>query len=381
MKEISLYIHIPFCAQKCFYCDFPSFSGKENLRKVYIDALIKELRDRCSSYIIKTIFIGGGTPSYLEVGEIEKLLTAINELNLKETIEFTMECNPGTLNIDKLKVMKSGKVNRISFGLQSCEDDLLKKIGRIHTFNDFIDNYNLARQLGFSNINVDLMYGLPNQSVENWKSTLKKICYIKPDHISAYSLIIEEGTLFYSLYDKDKLILPTEDEEREMDYITKKILKENGYNQYEISNYSLEGKECKHNKVYWTLEEYIAVGTACSSYIDGYRLENINDIDQYIKKINLGEDVVINKHKNSIEDEIEEFVFMGLRMNKGINISRFKEKFNRSIDSIYKEVIEKNIERKLIKIDGNRMLLTTKGMELSNEVMSDFILEKANDEM
>lgn len=381
MKEISLYIHIPFCAQKCFYCDFPSFSGKENLRKAYIDALIKELGDRCSSYIIKTIFIGGGTPSYLEVNEIEKLLVAINELNLKETIEFTMECNPGTLNIDKLKVMKSGKVNRISFGLQSCEDDLLKKIGRIHTFNDFIDNYNLARQLGFSNINVDLMYGLPNQSVENWKSTLKKICNIKPDHISAYSLIIEEGTLFYSLYDKDKLILPTEDEEREMDYITKKILKENGYNQYEISNYSLEGKECKHNKVYWILEEYIAVGTACSSYIDGYRLENINDIDQYIKKINLGEDVVINKHKNSIEDEIEEFVFMGLRMNKGINIARFKEKFNRPIDSIYKEIIEKNIERKLIKIDGNRMLLTTKGMELSNEVMSDFILEKANDKI
>lgn len=380
MKEISLYIHIPFCAQKCFYCDFPSFSGKENLRKAYIDALIKELEDKCSSYIIKTIFIGGGTPSYLEVNEMEKLLAAINELNLKNDIEFTMECNPGTLNIDKLKVMKLGKVNRISFGLQSCDNGLLKKIGRIHTFEEFIDNYILARQLGFNNINIDLMYGLPNQSVENWKDALEIICKLKPEHISAYSLIVEEGTLFYSLYEKDKLILPTEDEEREMDYLTKKVLTENGYKQYEISNYSLKGKDCRHNKVYWKLEEYVAVGTSCSSYIDGYRLENIKDIQEYIDKINLNKDVVMNKHKNSREDEIEEFVFMGLRMNEGINVARFKEKFNISIESIYRSAIEKNIERKLIKIDNSRMLLTSKGMELSNEVMSDFILEKASDE-
>lgn len=376
MKEISLYIHIPFCAQKCFYCDFPSFAGKENLRESYIDALVKEIKYKCSNYIIKTIFIGGGTPSYLEANEIEKLLLVVNDLNLKEDIEFSMECNPGTLTKEKLQAMKRGGVNRISFGLQSSDNKLLKKIGRIHTFEEFLDNYNLARCLGFSNINVDLMYGLPNQSVENWKDTLEKICNIKPEHISAYSLIVEEGTTFYNLYEKDILILPTEDEERKMDALTKDILNKNGYHQYEISNYSLNGKECRHNKVYWDLEEYIAVGTACSSYIDGYRLENINNIEEYIKRINSSEDVVVGKHKNSIEDEMEEFIFMGLRMNEGITINRFKEKFNVPLESIYGAIIEKNIGRNLIKICNDKMFLTAKGMELSNQVMSDFILEK-----
>lgn len=376
MKEISLYIHIPFCKQKCFYCDFPSFAGKEGFREEYIDALIKELKDKCKDYLIKTIFIGGGTPSYLGIGEIKKLLTAVNDLSLKEDLEFSMECNPGTMQKEKLEVMRKGGVNRISFGLQCCDDKLLKQIGRIHTFKEFLDNYNLARDLGFNNINVDLMYGITNQSVDNWKDTLKKICEIKPEHISAYSLIVEEGTAFYTLYEKDKLILPTEDEEREMDALTKKVLIENGYHQYEISNYSLQGKECKHNKIYWTLEEYIAVGTACSSYIDGYRLENINDIREYIEKIHLGEDVVVGRHKNSIEDEMEEFVFMGLRMTVGIDINSFKEKFNMSIESIYGTVIEKNIKKGLLKVIDNKMFLTEKGIEISNDVMSDFILEK-----
>lgn len=376
MKEVSLYIHIPFCKQKCFYCDFPSFAGKEELREDYINALVKDIKNKCKDYLIKTIFIGGGTPSYLEVNEIGKLLDAVNYLNLKNDIEFSMECNPGTLNKEKLEVMKKGGINRISFGLQSCDNRLLKQIGRIHTFEEFLENYNLARELGFNNINVDLMYGLPSQSIEGWKKTLEKICKIKPEHISAYSLIIEEGTAFYNLYQKDKLILPLEDDERDMDILTKKILVENGYHQYEISNYSLKGKECEHNKVYWKLEEYIAIGTACSSYIDGYRLENINDITEYIKKINLGEDVVVDKHKNSIEDEMEEFVFMGLRMNVGIDTNRFKGKFNVSIESIYGDVIEKNIKRGLLKIIDSKMFLTDKGIEISNHVMSDFIFEK-----
>lgn len=376
MKEVSLYIHIPFCKQKCFYCDFPSFAGKEELREDYINALVKDIKNKCKDYLIKTIFIGGGTPSYLEVNEIEKLLDAVNELNLKDDLEFSMECNPGTLKKEKLEVMKKGRINRISFGLQSCDNKLLKQIGRIHTFEEFLQNYNLAREVGFDNINVDLMYGLPNQSVENLKDTLEKICKIKPEHISAYSLIIEENTAFYTLYERDKLILPSEDDEREMDALTKKILTENGYNQYEISNYSLKGKECEHNKVYWTLGEYIGIGTACSSYIDGYRLENINNIKEYIKKNNLGEEVVIEKHKNSIKDDMEEFVFMGLRMRVGIDIDSFKNKFNKPIESIYGTVVDKNINRGLLEIVDNRMFLTEKGMELSNNVMSDFILEK-----
>ena len=376
MKEISLYIHIPFCKQRCFYCDFPTFAGKERFREEYIEALVKEIEEKCSNYLIKTIFIGGGTPSYLEERELKKLLITVSKLNLSETLEYSIECNPGTINEEKLKIMKNYGVNRISFGLQSCDDELLKKIGRIHTFEEFLDNYHLARKIGFNNINIDLMYGLPNLSIENWKNTLEKICDLKPEHISAYSLIIEEGTAFYSLYEKDKLKLPNEEEERIMDKLTKEILNFNGYHQYEISNFALEGKECEHNKVYWSLDEYIGVGSSSSSYINGYRIVNITSINDYIKKINNNESVIAEKYKNSIEDEMEEFIFMGLRMVSGISLLKFKRRFGVDIYSIYNKVIEKNIKDGLLVVEENKMFLTAKGMELSNSVMSDFILDK-----
>ena len=372
MKEVSLYIHIPFCKQRWFYCDFPTFAGKERFREDYIEALIREIEEKCSNYLIKTIFIGGGTPSYLEESELKRLLMTVSKLNLSEKLEYSMECNPGTVNEEKLKIMKKYGVNRISFGLQSCDDELLKKIGRIHTFKEFLENYNLARKIGFNNINIDLMYGLPNLTVEKWKNTLKKICDLKPEHISAYSLIIEEGTAFYKLYEKDKLDLPNEDDERVMDKLTKDILKANGYHQYEISNFALDGKECEHNKVYWSLDEYIGVGSASSSYIDGYRLVNTSNINDYIKKINDNVSVVVDKYKNSFEDEMEEFVFMGLRMVSGIDLLKFNKKFEIDINSIYKKVIEKNIKDGLLIVEENKMFLTAKGMELSNSVMSDF---------
>ena len=377
MKEISLYIHIPFCKQRCFYCDFPTFAGKEGFREEYIGALVKEIEEKCSNYLIKTIFIGGGTPSYLEENELEKLLIAVSKLNLSNKLEYSMECNPGTVNEDKLKIMKRYGINRISFGLQSCNDKLLKKIGRIHTFDEFLENYNLSRKVGFDNINVDLMYGLPNLTIKDWKNTLEKICELKPEHVSAYSLIIEEGTAFYKLYEKDKLELPSEDDERVMDKLTKDILKANGYHQYEISNFALDGRECEHNKVYWLLDEYIGVGSASSSYIDGYRLVNTSNINDYIERISNNISVVIDKYENSIEDEMEEFVFMGLRMVLGIDLLKFKRKFGIDINGIYKEVIEKNIKDGLLVVEGNKMFLTAKGMELSNSVMSDFILDKS----
>ena len=376
MKEVSLYIHIPFCKQRCFYCDFPTFSGKDHLREEYVDALIKEIRDKCTKYLIKTIFIGGGTPSYLGENELEKLLKTVSELNLSKNIEYSMECNPGTVNEEKLKIMKKYGVNRISFGLQSCNDELLKNIGRIHTFKEFLENYKLARKIGFDNINIDLMYGLPNLTIEVWKDTLEEICKLKPEHISAYSLIIEEGTVFYNLYEKDKLKLPSEDDERIMDKITKDILINNGYHQYEISNFSLKNRECEHNKVYWSLDEYIGVGSASSSYINGYRLTNESNICEYIRRVKLNEDTVVDKYKNLREDEIEEFIFMGLRMLSGIDLLKFNRKFGLDIYSIYKNVIEKNIDDGLLIINKDRMYLTTKGVELSNRVMSDFILEK-----
>ena len=377
MKEISLYIHIPFCKQRCFYCDFPTFSGKERFRKDYIEALVKEIEEKCSDYLIKTIFIGGGTPSYLEENELEKLLITVSKLNLSDKLEYSMECNPGTVNEEKLKIMKKYGINRISFGLQSCNDNLLKKIGRIHTFDEFLENYNLARKVGFNNINVDLMYGLPNLTIKDWENTLERICDLKPEHISAYSLIIEEGTAFHNLYEKNILKLPSEEDERVMDKLTKEILKANGYHQYEISNFALEGKECEHNKVYWSLKEYIGVGSASSSYIDGSRFSNTTNINDYIEKINNNVSVVIDKYENSIKDEMEEFVFMGLRMISGIDLLRFKKKFGIDINSIYKEVIEKNIKDGLLVVKEDKMFLTAKGMELSNSVMSDFILDKS----
>lgn len=376
MKVISLYIHIPFCKQKCFYCDFPSYSGKERFKEDYVDALIEEIEKRARGYIIKTIFIGGGTPSYLEVNQIEKLLLAINKLNLHKDIEFSMECNPGVLFKEKLIAMKNGGVNRISFGLQSTKDSLLKEVGRIHSYEEFLDNFKLARELGFKNINVDIMYGLPNQTVEDWKDTLETICSIKPEHISAYSLIIEEGTVFYNLYEKGLLKLPTEEMEREMDKLTKGVLKDHGYHQYEISNYSLDGKECEHNKVYWQLKDYIGLGTAASSYIDGTRIKNIDNIEEYISKINSGIEVYEEKYINSEEDEIEEFIFMGLRMNKGISIKEFEERFNMSVESIYEKVLEKNIKNGFLKKENGRIYLTSIGMDFSNNVMAEFILDK-----
>lgn len=374
MKEISLYIHIPFCKQKCFYCDFPSYASIDYLKEDYVDALCKEIEDKAIKYKINSIFIGGGTPSYLEINQIDKLMKIINKLNLSKDMEFTMECNPGTLTKEKLETMLRGGVNRISMGLQAVQNSLLKDIGRIHSFNQFKDNFNLAREVGFKNINVDLMFGLPNQKVEEWIESLEEIANLKPEHISAYSLIIEENTAFYKLWERNKLILPTEDEEREMYSITKKILKEYGYNQYEISNYSKEGYECFHNKTYWKCNDYLGVGSASSSFIEGKRIKNIENVKLYIDKINSKESVIEEIINNTKEDNIEEFIFMGLRMNDGINMKDFEERFNIDINSIYKNIIEKNINKNLLVIEKENLRLTDRGIELSNSVMSDFIL-------
>ena len=373
-KRLSLYIHIPFCKQKCFYCDFPSYARLEDLKEDYVRALCSEIKEKAINYKIESIFIGGGTPSYLEESEIKEILNVINQLELEENMEFTMECNPGTLTEEKLKVMLEGGVNRISMGLQAVQNSLLKEIGRIHSFKTFEENYKLARRVGFKNINVDLMFGLPNQSITEWEESLRSIASLNPEHISAYSLIIEEGTPFYKLWEKDKLILPNEEDEREMYSLTKEILNAYGYKQYEISNYAKDGYECYHNKVYWKCEEYLGLGSASSSFINGERIKNIEDVKTYIERINNKEDVASEIIKNSREDNIEEFVFMGLRMIEGISLREFENKFNMSIDSLYNDVIEKNIKNNLLMIEDGRLKLTDKGIELSNSVMSDFII-------
>jgi len=374
MKEISLYIHIPFCKQKCLYCDFPSYSGKEKLMDEYIAALNKEILQKAKRYSINSIFIGGGTPSYLKNLNLQSLLVTLNQLTLKENLEFTVECNPGTLNKRNLDIMKKYNVNRISMGLQSTKDSILKEIGRIHSYEEFKNNYLLARDMGFDNINVDLMFGLPNQTPEDWEESLEEIAKLEPEHISAYSLIIEEGTSFYKLYEQDRLNLPEEDKERLMYLSTKDILSKYGYGQYEISNFAKRGKECFHNKVYWKCNEYLGLGASSSSFIDEKRIKNIDNIEEYIEKINKNEIIIDQIHINDINDDMEEFIFMGLRMIEGIKINEFKERFNKDIYKVYGDIIEKNIKKELLVCDLEKIYLSPRGMEISNYVMSDFIL-------
>ncbi|ELC8416015.1 oxygen-independent coproporphyrinogen III oxidase [Clostridium perfringens] len=377
MDKISLYIHIPFCAQKCLYCDFPSFARKDHLRKAYIEALNKEiisLREKHNNLEINTIFIGGGTPSVLEADELECLLKEVAKLNMAKDIEYSMECNPGNLTEEKLEVMKKYGVNRISMGLQAKQDNLLKGLGRIHNYKTFKENFLLAKKVGFNNINVDLMFGLPNQRLNEWEETLREIISLEPAHISAYSLIIEEGTAFYNLYENDKLKLPTEEEERKMYHLAKKILEENGFNQYEISNYAKEGKECRHNLAYWNMDNWIGVGSAAASYINGKRIKNISSVEEYINSINENGEAVEEIINNSKNDNMEEFMFMGLRKINGIDENEFKKRFSMNINDVYGEILNKYIDEGLLIRDSGRIFLSEKGIEISNIIMADFLL-------
>ena len=377
MDKISLYIHIPFCAQKCLYCDFPSFARKDHLRKAYIEALNKEiisLREKNNNLEINTIFIGGGTPSVLEANELECLLKEVAKLNMAKDVEYSMECNPGNLTEEKLEVMKKYGVNRISMGLQAKQDNLLKGLGRIHNYKTFKENFLLAKKVGFNNINVDLMFGLPNQSLNEWEETLREIISLEPAHISAYSLIIEEGTAFYNLYENDKLKLPTEEEERKMYHLAKKILEENGFNQYEISNYAKEGKECRHNLAYWNMDNWIGVGSAAASYINGKRIKNISSVEEYINSINEKGEAVEEIINNSKNDNMEEFMFMGLRKINGIDENEFKNRFSMNINDVYGEILNKYIGEGLLIRESGRIFLSEKGIEISNVIMADFLL-------
>lgn len=377
MDKISLYIHIPFCAQKCLYCDFPSFARKDHLRKAYIEALNKEiisLREKHNNLEINTIFIGGGTPSVLEADELECLLKEVAKLNMAKDIEYSMECNPGNLTEEKLEVMKKYGVNRISMGLQAKQDNLLKGLGRIHNYKTFKENFLLAKKVGFNNINVDLMFGLPNQRLNEWEETLREIISLEPAHISAYSLIIEEGTAFYNLYENDKLKLPTEEEERKMYHLAKKILEENGFNQYEISNYAKEGKECRHNLAYWNMDNWIGVGSAAASYINGKRIKNISSVEKYINSINEKREAVEEIINNSKNYNMEEFMFMGLRKINGIDENEFKNRFSMNINDVYGEILNKYIDEGLLIRESGRIFLSEKGIEISNIIMADFLL-------
>jgi len=376
MKEIALYIHIPFCKQKCLYCDFTSFANIDGYMNKYVDALNKEIIDRCRGYKIKSLFIGGGTPSYLDEVSLKKLMNTIKKLDYTVEVEKSMECNPGTVDKNKLEIIRCGGINRLSFGLQTTKNSLLKKIGRIHSYEEFKNNYTLARELGFNNINIDMMFGLPDQSLEDYEESLKEVITLDPDHISAYSLIIEDGTPFYKLFKDNKLTMPNEEVERDMYANTKKILQAKGYYQYEISNYAKDNKECLHNKVYWSLEEYIGVGLGASSFIDNKRIKNISKLEEYINNAGNNKCIFEEEYVNTKKDNIEEFMFMGLRMIKGIEEKEFEKRFSINVDSVYEKVIKDNINKGLLQREQGSISLTENGIELSNYVMSDMILDR-----
>lgn len=362
-KEISLYIHIPFCIKKCLYCDFLSFSDF-SLVKAYINALINEISVFKTDSVVKSIFIGGGTPSAIEAEYIAEIMNCIqSHFKLKENAEITIEANPGTLTREKALIYKDCGINRISMGLQAWQNHLLKILGRIHTKEDFLKSFCLAEK--YFNTNVDLMFALPQQTMEEWVETLGCVMELEPKHISAYSLIVEEGTPFYHMYQAP----PCSDElDRQMYYKAKEMLADKGYIHYEISNFAKQGYESVHNLTYWQRGEYKGFGLGAASLVGNERLKNIENLRDYISGLTVAEREVLSQN-----DEISEFMFLGLRCIKGISISEFKNTFNKSIYDIYSQQLQKLCNEKLIEINNDNIYLTEKGIDLSNMVFTEFI--------
>ena len=375
---LGLYIHVPFCAQKCNYCDFNSYKKEEKNQKTdYLISIRKEMelyKEEFKSKEFTSVFLGGGTPSILTPEELTTLMENIySNFNIGKDAEITMECNPGTLDKVKLKAIKSLGINRLSMGLQVTQDHHLKYIGRIHTYEQFEKNYKDAIEVGINNINVDLMYSLPNQSFDEWKETLNKIINLNPSHISAYSLILEEGTKFYDMYLNKEFELNDEEVDINIYNYTIDTLCKNGYHQYEISNYSKEGYECKHNIVYWKCDNYLGLGPGASGYINNYRYSNICDIKGYNKCLEYDKRPIEEKNILSKKDEMEEFIFMGLRMNKGINLDEFYKRFNIDFKHRYNDILGKLKNLNLIIEQNNNIILTQRGREISNTVFVEFI--------
>jgi len=380
-KELGIYMHIPFCKQKCNYCDFISYTNKCDKIESYMKCLEKEID--CfdfTKYNITTIYIGGGTPSYIDSKYMKQIINTIYkkiqlEKNELKNIEITIEVNPGTVTKEKLQDYKDIGINRLSIGLQCVQDRILKLLGRIHTYEEFLNTYNLAKEVGFDNINIDLMLGLPKQSIEDLKESLNKIILLNPNHISTYSLIVEEGTNIYNQLENNELKLPDEELERNMYWYVKNTLELNGYNHYEISNFSKKGKESKHNMNCWNQKEYIGFGIAAHSYINNIRFSNTNNLEEYIKNVNNNE---LEKNKiieeeQTVEDIKNEFMMLGFRKIEGVDITKFKEKFVDNPIFIYKEKLNKLVKEGLIEIDLNNIRLTNKGIDFANLVFEEFI--------
>lgn len=375
-KQLGIYVHIPFCVRKCVYCDFLSSPYTEQAQKQYVDKLcweIEESAKRSDNLYVDSIFIGGGTPSLLSAELIARIIYTIrHNYNVSEYAEITIECNPGTLDEDKAYEYRECGINRISFGLQSTDDSKLKMLGRIHDLATFDKSYNIARQYGFNNINIDMMMSLPGQTQEEFDSELRTVLAYKPEHLSVYSLIVEEGTYLYE-HLREFPPLPSDDDDRFMYRSMIKLLAEYGYKQYEISNFAREGYECRHNIGYWDRADYIGFGLGAASLVGpSVRYSNIRDMDRYLSACSL-DDIRTEKTKLTVDDCMEEFVFLGLRKTCGIDIDRFYALFGVRLDEVYSDELKKNIASGLLARRDNRVSLTPRGVDISNTVMADFL--------
>lgn len=397
-KPLSIYVHIPFCKHKCMYCDFLSFDNETNSKKIqYVNALMSEIRmykPYADRYSVKTIYIGGGTPTTLDEALISNILKTINHIfNVDRFAEITIEANPGTIKYMDLLAYRELGINRISIGLQSADDDMLRLLGRIHNYEEFENGFDAARRAGFKNISVDVMSGLPGQDMHTLVDTLTRVTELGPEHISVYSLQVEEGTMLSQRPDILDM-LPDENTERSMYTMTKKVLKAAGYNRYEVSNYSKPGMESRHNTVYWTGGQYIGIGIGAASYFKGERFKNISNLDNYIE---ICEDIREELTKETdrvrlydsatailredvqtiyVDSRMEEFMYLGLRMTNGISRKDFQERFNRDVFEVYGDPINKYSTDGYIIVDDDRIRLSDKGIDVSNYILADFILDK-----
>lgn len=377
MQALGVYIHIPFCVQKCVYCDFLSAPATQERQEAYLRALKREIEREAGSYAdyrVETVFFGGGTPSILEAEEIAECLAILRkQYHISKEAEITIEMNPGTVTLEKLQGFRAAGVNRLSIGLQSAQNEELKLLGRIHTWEDFLHTYEMARLADFRNINIDLMSALPGQSCKTWEDSLQKVLALKPEHISAYSLMIEEGTRLYDHLEEYPQI-PSEEDDRLMYQRTKKLLQEQGYERYEISNYALKGCESRHNTVYWTRKAYAGFGLGASSMVADKRWNNTTDMARYLAADSEKKE---NIQVLSLQECMEEYMFLGLRMMQGVSAQRFYENFGKTMQDVYGAVIAKWIKEGYLQQNGDFVSLTEEGIDVSNVIFADFLLEEA----
>ena len=372
---LELYVHIPFCVRKCQYCDFLSGPSDEETKDRYIEALLKEIRaaEHTENYEIVSVFIGGGTPSALKAEAIASIMRTLQEqFFFCEDAEVTIEANPGTVDLEKLTIYRNVGINRLSLGLQSTDAEELKLLGRIHSYEEFLKSYEWAREAGFSNINIDLMFAIPGQTGEAWRQHLYQVAELNPEHISAYSLIIEEGTPFA----EQNLDLPDEDTEYQMYEDTAEILERYGYRQYEISNYAKQGYMCRHNAGYWQRREYLGFGLGASSLYGGMRFSNTHQMQEYLKESRNPDQIRKDVTVLSRNERIEEFMFLGLRMTEGISEKKFEENFDVRLMDVYGDILQKYEETGFMEHMETKWRLTRKGIHVSNHILADFLLDE-----